>query len=67
MKNSSPWRTIVIANNSALSYSQENIVLDGDEDRFIPIRQIRTLMVESEQVSLTGALITALIKNFESF
>lgn len=57
------WRTVTVEQRAALSLSDGCLcVTAGEEVREIPLEQIGTLLITSQQASVTSALLTELIE-----
>lgn len=56
-------RTIIIANNAKLSYQMGYLVVRREDVKKIHIKDIDMLIIESTAVSLTAALLSALVKH----
>ena len=54
------YRSIVIANPAKLSASSSRLVIDTGEKSLIPLEDIRCVMLENRQITLTSSLITQL-------
>jgi len=55
------WRTVIINNHAKLSFSNNNLVVSTDTGQnAVPIVQIKALMLNSTEVSLTARLICEL-------
>lgn len=52
------WRNIYISKNARLSLHQESLVIKIEDEYRIPIEDIATVMIESNMVSLTSALLS---------
>ncbi|MDR2201307.1 MAG: type II CRISPR-associated endonuclease Cas1 [Clostridiales bacterium] len=57
------WRTVLIDKNVDLTYSTGNLIVKGDVDKHIPLCDIRTVIINSLQVTLTAYLLNELRKN----
>lgn len=55
------FRTIVIRTKAKLSYSNNYLVIKGDESHMIHLSEINSIIIESNAVSLSAYLITELI------
>lgn len=61
---SNGWKSIVINCNAGLRKSNDNLlIIMGESSQIIPINHINTLIIESEQVTITSALMLHLIEN----
>lgn len=57
------WRTVVIENRSKIDLKSNNMVVRNSEDiKFINLSEIDTLIIESTAVSITSALLCELVK-----
>ena len=56
------FRTVVIENSAKLDYSMGFLVVRNDMTKKIHISEISTLMIASTNISLTSALLAALVK-----
>ena len=55
------WRTIIINKHASLSYSENNLVVKTDSVKnSIPISQIKTVLINTGEVSLTARLVCEL-------
>lgn len=54
------WRTVIISNQSKLDYKMGYMVVRGLETHRILVDEIKMLVIETPQVSITGYLIEAL-------
>lgn len=59
----SGWRRIVISQSARLSLSDNCLIIQQEETSRIPIEQIESLIIESQQVSLSSALMVELVAN----
>lgn len=58
------WKRIVINGNADLSRSDNCLlVIKGDEKNKTPVNQINSIIIESEQVTITSSLMIFLIEN----
>lgn len=57
------WRTVVIRTKAKLSYSNNYLVIKGDESRMIHLSEINSVIIESNAVSISAYLIAELINN----
>lgn len=57
------WRTVVITNRCKLDLSMGYMVVRGEETKRVFLKEIAILMLENPQISMTGALLSALCKN----
>lgn len=56
------WRTVVITNQSKLSYRNGHLIVRGEEVTMIHLSEINTIIVDSTAVSITSYLISELLK-----
>lgn len=56
------WRTVVVDSRADLSLSDECLRIAGADEKQIPLDQIGTLLIHSQQATVTTALISALIE-----
>lgn len=54
------FRSIIIANPARLSADRERLVIDTWEKTYIPMEDIRCLMLENRQITLTSSLLSRL-------
>lgn len=57
------WRTIVVSRSAKLDYQMGFMVVRQEETTRIHLDEIAVLLLESTAISLTGALLSELIKN----
>ncbi len=57
------WRTVVIQNKSTLKLENSNLSVCNETEKFIPISQIRHLIIESNDVTISVPLINKLSEN----
>lgn len=57
------WRTVIISNRCKLDLKMGYMVVRGEETKRIFLDEIGILLLESPQISMTGALLSALCKN----
>ncbi len=57
------WRTVVISKISKLDYQMGYLVVRGEAAKRIHINEISTLIVENPAVSMTGILLSELVKS----
>ena len=62
--NTCGWKSIVINCNADLHKSYNNLlIIKNNTKESIPVDQIKILIIESEQVNITSALMSFLIEN----
>lgn len=57
------WRTVVVSKSAKLDYQTGYMVVRQEETTKIFLNEISTVIIETTAVSITGALISELIKN----
>lgn len=57
------WRVINVANEARLSLKNNNLIVKQDEECQIPLEDIGVLMLESQAISLSSALLSACADN----
>ena len=57
------WRSLVVDSEAKLSLSENNIIFQGEEEKQIPISQIRECVIQSQKCSITIPLLSELSKN----
>jgi CRISP-associated protein Cas1 len=57
------WRNVYVSKQSKLSLKQNNLIIKLEEEFKVPIEDISTIMIESQMVTLTSALISKLTEN----
>lgn len=61
--NAHGWKTVVVQNHSSLGYRNGSLVIEGEDKYEVPITQIKVLVIESLQISLTAYLLNELNRN----
>ena len=56
------WRTVVVSRSAKLDYQLGYLVVRTDETTKIHIDEVETLLLESTAISITGALLSELVK-----
>lgn len=54
------YRNIIIANPAKLTVSKNRLVIDTGEQALVPLEDIRCIMLENRQITLTSSLLTQL-------
>lgn len=57
------WRTVIISNRCKLDLNMGYMIVRGENTKRIFIDEIGILMLENPQISMTGALLSALSNN----
>ena len=56
------WRTVVVSSNAKLDYQMGYLVVRRDDVKKVFLDEIAILIIENTAVSLTAALLSAMIK-----
>lgn len=60
----SGWKRIVVNGNAELHRSENSLlIIKGNESRKIPVNQLSSVVIESEQITITSSLMVFLIEN----
>ncbi len=57
------WKTVVIDNHVSIGYENGNMLVEGDDKKYIPVSQMKTLIINSSQTRITSHLLTELCTN----
>ena len=54
------YRNLMITNPARLSVKQRQLMIVTDTERSVPIEDILTIMLENQQITITGAALSQL-------
>lgn len=57
------WRTVIVETGTDLSLRNSMLVPDGDEERGIPLYQVRKLMITSERATISAGVLVRLAQD----
>lgn len=57
------FRTVIIKNRAKLEFRLNSLIVRGESEKKIYVKEINTLIVQSTAVSLTAALLSELVRN----
>ena len=57
------YRCVIVSNPAHISTRNEQLVVETDQRRTVPIEDISALMLESRRATLSGAALSALAQN----